>query len=142
MGFNINGTVLPDFSACLELCASRNSQPANICMAVLWNVSNRSCFLKTANATISDLEPSNGSITAFADAAAFQDRPGQCPYANESTQVDQNGMEYQIYCETDEPADYFDVSGPGAQYKVHRADTLLDCLNFCSDGQPLCYGVS
>lgn len=141
VGFDINNASLPDLEACLQLCAKQVLTPSEKCMAVQWNEPDRQCYLKTASATKNGLEPSNVSVIAFADTAPFQNRPSGCPYANDTVQFDKNGMEYQIYCETDMRGDDHDDTAPSTQYKAFHADTILDCLNFCSDRGPLCYGV-
>jgi hypothetical protein len=111
-------------------------------MAWSYDKSDQRCSLKTTSAEVSDLEYAKYSVAGFADKNAFQGRSSVCPYTNDTMQVDSHGMQYHVLCETDKSGDGFVSSEPGTQYTPFHADTMLECLDWCSYNDPLCYGVA
>lgn len=146
---NIIGSDLPggkiefqtSFDDCLQLCANYANKYTERCMALNYNYNAATCRLKSSNASTSNLIVDRGAITAFADPTAFEGRRTDCPYANGTVEVDRNGMQYQILCETDQIGDLLDATEPSEFFQPFHADTMLDCLNYCSVGSSLCYGV-
>jgi hypothetical protein len=142
LGFDVADDTQLNLEACLQSCATRiASSPSDRCMAIQFNRNSSRCYYKTSSAGVSDLSSSEVSVTAFADPAPFENRGTACPFANETIQSDKNGMQYRILCETDASVFGFDSSDPDTQYKPFHADTAQDCLQYCSDHDPLCYGV-
>lgn len=80
------------------------------------------------------------TIMAFARNDPWVEASHGCPYTNGSIQTDQNGMQYQILCDTRHKGNNFDPDIREAYQPFHAA-TMEECMKYCSDNSPLCYGV-
>ncbi|ETN36510.1 uncharacterized protein HMPREF1541_08788 [Cyphellophora europaea CBS 101466] len=70
----------------------------------------------------------------------WTDRGQNYACTNGSIQTDSNGYQYRIYCGYRHNGDNYDIN-KRPDYQPFHADTLDDCLNYCSRGGPLCRGV-
>lgn len=67
-----------------------------------------------------------------------------CPFQDGASYTTPNGLEFEIVCDKDyggDAGDYCIDDYP--EFTCYRhADTMEDCLSFCSEANPLCQGVT
>ena len=144
-GNDISNRTSSTLQSCIDACAlSLPGQSFGACRAVSYNVNTKRCFLKNGYVTTSNLSFANETVTAIADSKPFEPDPGSspCPSGNDTIHTDDNGMEYNVLCDLYWSGNNYDPGEPGeSAYQPFHADTLTDCMNFCSENGPLCYGV-
>ena len=129
------------FTDCLEACATSGADPGQApCRAVAYNTKDRRCWQKSGNGTVAELRPTADTIMAFADDSAWANAKHTCPYANGTIQTDSNGQQYKIMCGVRYKGDNHDPE-LSEDYLPFHASSIDECLNYCSKGSPLCYGV-
>ncbi|KPI34556.1 uncharacterized protein AB675_7419 [Cyphellophora attinorum] len=144
-GNDIRNNPASSLESCIDQCAvalgDSNSDVA--CRAVSYNVETKQCYRKDGNVT-SNFVFEADTITAIGDAAPFQldASSSPCPDGNGTVHTDDNGMDYSVICGTFWSGNNFDPGDEGeGAYQPFHADTLNDCMSYCSANAPLCYGV-
>lgn len=108
------------------------------CQAVTLNITTYTCFFKDGNITTQNLIAAPGRLTAIASASQFTtDLDFQCP---SDLQKANNGMVFEVNCNHRRAGDPF-AADVDPYYQPHHSDTLQECIEWCSEGSPLCYGV-
>jgi hypothetical protein len=107
---------------------------------VAYNVNDRRCWQKMGNSSAADIEESANTIMAFTDPEIWESRSKDCPFANNTIQTDDNGLSYHVLCGSRQQGDNFDPTIRPA-YQPFHADTILECMNYCSAGDPFCNGI-
>jgi hypothetical protein len=92
------------------------------------------------NSSAADIEQSANTIMAFTDPEIWESRTNNCPFANNTIQTDDNGLSYNILCGVRQQGDNYDPTVQPA-YQPFHADTIQECMNYCSGGDPFCNGI-
>jgi hypothetical protein len=136
-----SGTKEKDVADCMNVCASSNS---GNCFGIWYDDEESYCYQldrSVYNATRTDSDTINLALAHYSQWTPPKDL--SCPFENGATYTTDDGQEFEILCDTDFGG-YADMCaynfGP---YKCHpHADTLEECLDYCSKAHPLCQGVS
>ena len=134
----------PSFQACMNSCGVWSSR----CNAVAYNDKTTHCLLFSGGAGAFTNATSNGSVAYFGGVA----RPSQlqapidlsCPYPQNSVQTIKSSERFQVLCGQDFGGDGGDFCPDNLmpwRCPVH-ANTLEECMDFCSHAHPLCKGVT
>lgn len=141
-GHDIESGTVDSWTDCMESCA--DEQPPGgypTCQVAVYRESDKLCFLKDGNASISDASLADSYHTAIAPASQFVPGDIACPFPDLSTQNASNGMPFQIHCWKDAVWGDVDMS-KDTYYTPQHVDSLPECMELCSKGTPLCYGVA
>ena len=131
-----SGTQATDVIDCMNSCSTHRP----LCYAVAFDISTGTCYQKNNTVTKANLTQAANLNSAIAQASQFSPLSTSCPYANNSIQTSADGAQYQIVCGLDLNGD--DYCPQGAPSCPFHADSLEDCMNWCSSSHPLCAGVA
>lgn len=108
----------------------------------MYDAAKSTCWFKNGSLTYSELSyGGDGFHTAIASTSQFVSLETACPFTNQSIQKATNGMNFQIECGLNALTSDFNGT-VDKYYKPYHANSLADCMNWCADGTPLCYGVA
>ncbi|KPI42048.1 Isobutyryl-CoA dehydrogenase, mitochondrial [Cyphellophora attinorum] len=138
---DIGNSVMDDLDTCMNACAEKGSdEDTDPCQAVAWNVAGSRCYLKGRGITAQNTTKSVGTIMAFSDPTVWANAKGGCGYNNNSIVTNTREQQFQVLCDTRYKGDNYD-STIRASYPAKHTETLEECLEYCSDGDPFCWGV-
>lgn len=109
-------------------------------MAVAWNTKENRCWQKGLNVFSQGPLSADDTIMAFADRTIFEDRSDACGYTNQTVTEDINKRQYQMLCGVRWKGDNYDPDIRDS-YPAKHTETLEECLEYCDEGTPICYGV-
>lgn len=138
---DIFNSIQPDLNSCMEACSVRGSgENTDPCQAVAWNTNDKRCWMKGRGVTAEQGTTSDVTIMAFSDPAAWENLPSGCGYDNETVVEDPHGQQFRVLCDVRYKGDNYDPS-IRPSYPAKNTKTLEECLQYCSEGSPFCWGV-
>jgi hypothetical protein len=140
------GYAVDSIDDCIEDCLIHQHHPPGQygpCVAVTYRLADSFCFQKNASINSSaDLFSSSIVTSALGDQSKIRPSDSQCQYANASIQTVRNGLEFEVFCNCDiggyDMMSWVPVNGS----MYYHADTLEECMTYCSELTPKCSGVS
>ena len=126
-----------NINACMEHCSTYRP----LCYGVSYATDTGDCeFKDKPEVSLNNLTSDSNANSAIAHAAQLASpRNLSCPFSPNSYQYTTAGQQFEILCNLDMP--YGDYLTTNAPYR-HHADSLQECMEFCSTSHPLCVGVA
>ena len=131
----------PDLDACMNKCSSYTS---NRCYYAAYDPSTAHCLLYNSAFPTSNTT-SGGYDIGIARSSQFRTPIDvSCPYTESSIQTLESGERFQILCDVtfDDAAGNYCPDNLARWQCIPHADTLEECMEYCSHAHPLCRGVS
>lgn len=138
---------MDNFTDCLNACSDFPFTNGPCVAAVYGFATDKECWMtnSTLNST-SQLKPDNNTHTALVhDLSIFQNLDMTCPFDNDTTHATPNGLNFDVYCDSDSsgndltPGSTINGSAITAHY---HANSLVECMDYCSTMRPKCFGVT
>ena len=126
---------------CVERCSRYGPKEGQCAVTTYYN---GSCYYKSGTTSSSTYNLSAVAATAMADQTQLTVNKDslRCPYANHSSFDASNGYVFTIECDKDAMGYDLSESSGNGYYTAHHASSMQDCIEWCANGESLCYGVA
>ena len=97
--------------------------------------------MKGRGVTLSKSTTENGLTLAISDSSQWDNLRSGCEgHDNNTIVTGSTGQRFQVLCDTRHKGDNYDPA-KRPSYPSKHTQTLDECLQYCSDGSPFCWGV-